>query len=429
MGIGAEIRRARKHRGLTLQQLAERAAITAAHLSKVENEKASLSRRVLEQIAAGLGVEAESLLADRRSDGSGQTVVDRRGRSSAERSLVESLARAMYQDVINEGKPLSEAGWREPRQLASQPGMAVTALLGGMVRLGLIEDDSSRGQFRLRAGANRQHSRVRACLDIQKYRDHFSSDGSRLAPAMQETERLLASLAGVAGEHEMSAALRVSGFSLMIREARLDLGAEDVLAAEVVPGELEAARVRYSARIAYDSLFPSLIGASGDSTAALESLRNRWHAIPACSVSNHLLCDSVAVRSEKPSDAERFWTQKISALKVADAPLSLQLAVCGSWVLWCYLERRQLLPATDEARTKLWAPEILRCLHRYVSVVPEDLATCARQYEDFLKRFETLGRTCDGSDDDIAADVLNSEPRSSSHASVLELFHFPWDDA
>jgi transcriptional regulator with XRE-family HTH domain len=429
MGIGAEIRKARNHRGMTLQQLAERAAITAAHLSKVENEKVSLSRRVLEQIAAGLGLEPESLLPDKRSEGAGQVVVDRRGRSSAERYLVESLARATYQDVIADGEPLSEAGWREPSQLAPESGIATAALLDGMVRLGLIEDEPSGRRFRLRAEANRQHDLVKACLDMQKYRDQFSSDVSRLKRASQEADRLLASLANVANELELRAALAVSGMSLVVRGARLEISTVELPAAQVVHAELETARVRCSPRIAFEALRRSLVGMSEDSTTTLELLRSRWDAIPACSKSNHLLCNSVAVDCQKPSKAEAFWIDKISALKLTNAPPSSLLAVYGSWIVWCYLERRQLLPATDEARTKLWAPEILQCLHRYVSEVPEDLAACARQHERFLQQFETLGGSCDGPDDDIVSDLLDFEPPCTGHANVLELFHFPWDDA
>jgi len=54
--IGSQIRKLRKQRGLTLQQLGERAGLSAAFLSQVEREMTSLSVSSLASIARALEV-------------------------------------------------------------------------------------------------------------------------------------------------------------------------------------------------------------------------------------------------------------------------------------------------------------------------------------------------------------------------------------
>src|SRR5689334_6578356 len=70
LGIGAEIRRHRKRKGITLEALAERAHLTKGYLSKIENGAVPIEKRsTLTKIAKGLGLSladlgAQHFLAD-----------------------------------------------------------------------------------------------------------------------------------------------------------------------------------------------------------------------------------------------------------------------------------------------------------------------------------------------------------------------------
>lgn len=65
--LGARIRALRRHRGLTLRELADRAAVTESFLSQVERGLASPSISTLRRIASGLGESIGSLF-----DGEGE---------------------------------------------------------------------------------------------------------------------------------------------------------------------------------------------------------------------------------------------------------------------------------------------------------------------------------------------------------------------
>lgn len=56
MQIGSVVRRLRAERGLTLQQLADMTSLTAAYISKLENEKVSPSINTLKRLADELAV-------------------------------------------------------------------------------------------------------------------------------------------------------------------------------------------------------------------------------------------------------------------------------------------------------------------------------------------------------------------------------------
>jgi transcriptional regulator with XRE-family HTH domain len=62
--VGAEIRRWRRTRNLTLAQIGERAGLNIGYLSQIENEKAAPSLDALLAIAAALDVPAAWLLID-----------------------------------------------------------------------------------------------------------------------------------------------------------------------------------------------------------------------------------------------------------------------------------------------------------------------------------------------------------------------------
>jgi transcriptional regulator with XRE-family HTH domain len=62
--VGREVRRWRRHRGLTLSQVAERAGLNTGYLSQIENEKAVPSLDALAAIASALDVPVAWLVLD-----------------------------------------------------------------------------------------------------------------------------------------------------------------------------------------------------------------------------------------------------------------------------------------------------------------------------------------------------------------------------
>ena len=56
--LGAEVRRRRRLAGLTLEQLAERAGLTANYIGEVENNKADPSVSTIVALAKGLAINA-----------------------------------------------------------------------------------------------------------------------------------------------------------------------------------------------------------------------------------------------------------------------------------------------------------------------------------------------------------------------------------
>jgi XRE family transcriptional regulator, regulator of sulfur utilization len=96
--LGARIREGRRDRGLTLQELAEAAAVSASMLSSVERGRKAPTIVVLARIADGLGVSLNELIV-----GGGSRVIVRR---------------AGQQDVIDE-----PAGWRREILTPVIPGV------------------------------------------------------------------------------------------------------------------------------------------------------------------------------------------------------------------------------------------------------------------------------------------------------------------
>jgi transcriptional regulator with XRE-family HTH domain len=96
--LGARIQALRRDRGLTLQELAEAAAVSASMLSSVERGRKAPTIVVLARIADGFGVPLNELIA-----GGGSRVIVRR---------------AAQQDVIDE-----PAGWRREILTPVVPGV------------------------------------------------------------------------------------------------------------------------------------------------------------------------------------------------------------------------------------------------------------------------------------------------------------------
>lgn len=74
--IGQRIRRFRKARGLSQEQLAERIDISTTHMSHIENANTKLSLPVFIKIAEALEVRTDSLLYDEPRDTSSRAYSD-----------------------------------------------------------------------------------------------------------------------------------------------------------------------------------------------------------------------------------------------------------------------------------------------------------------------------------------------------------------
>jgi len=64
MTIGENISRIRQDKGLTQAEVAEKAGITQAYLSQIENSLRSMDVKTADKIAAALGVTLNDLMND-----------------------------------------------------------------------------------------------------------------------------------------------------------------------------------------------------------------------------------------------------------------------------------------------------------------------------------------------------------------------------
>lgn len=74
--LGQKLKTARRHRNLTLRDVACKAAVSEGHLSKVENEKIVPSLAVLHRVAGVLGLNLARLFEGPKAD---ETIVSRPG--------------------------------------------------------------------------------------------------------------------------------------------------------------------------------------------------------------------------------------------------------------------------------------------------------------------------------------------------------------
>ena len=97
-GLGAKIRRARRDRDMTLEDLAAASGVSVAHLSRLESGERQPSLDGLLRLAFGLGVPFEELFAEPEEPGPGTVV---RG---AEAPFYESMA-LRFQPLMPEAGP------------------------------------------------------------------------------------------------------------------------------------------------------------------------------------------------------------------------------------------------------------------------------------------------------------------------------------
>jgi len=73
--MATNLRRLRHAKGMTQEELAERAGLSARYIGAIERARVSASVTVLGQVAEALGIEAADLVRGTRTDGSTPAVV------------------------------------------------------------------------------------------------------------------------------------------------------------------------------------------------------------------------------------------------------------------------------------------------------------------------------------------------------------------
>lgn len=142
--LGRHLRSLRKERGLSLDQLSERSGISKASLSKVENDKMSLTYANLQKLSDGLGVEVAELFFTPSGEAPGRPLDARRSidRGDAPATLSTShyvytylhtdlLRRAMTPfRMVLQARTIEEFG-----ELIRHPGEEFIVVLDGTVEV------------------------------------------------------------------------------------------------------------------------------------------------------------------------------------------------------------------------------------------------------------------------------------------------------
>ena len=99
--IGQRIRKFRKARGWSQEQLAERVDISVTHMSHIENANTKLSLSVFAAIAEALEVQADALLYDAPIDSASRAMADIAaiiaGCDARQARIIADIARATKQ--------------------------------------------------------------------------------------------------------------------------------------------------------------------------------------------------------------------------------------------------------------------------------------------------------------------------------------------
>lgn len=109
--VGAQIRRWRSERGLTLAKVAQGAGLNIGYLSQIENDKASPSLACLSAIASALDVPIAWFLVDETRPPEVTRAADRRWRESADGRASRVDARSSDISIVEvEARPGASAG-------------------------------------------------------------------------------------------------------------------------------------------------------------------------------------------------------------------------------------------------------------------------------------------------------------------------------
>ena len=129
--VGAQIRRWRTERGMTLARVAGAAGLNVGYLSQIENDKASPSLACLSALSSALDVPIAWFLVDESRPPDVALAADRRWRvtDSGRASRVDARGSSDISIVEVEAKPGTSAG------LHSHPGDEHHVVLGGRYRM------------------------------------------------------------------------------------------------------------------------------------------------------------------------------------------------------------------------------------------------------------------------------------------------------
>ena len=101
--IGQRIRKIRRERRLSQEELAEQAGISTTHMSHIETGNTKLSLPVFVALARALNVRTDSLLSDEPRDDISETMCDIRvlleGCDARQACIIRDVIRAMKQTL------------------------------------------------------------------------------------------------------------------------------------------------------------------------------------------------------------------------------------------------------------------------------------------------------------------------------------------
>lgn len=124
MNIGERIKRYRKEKRMTQEEVAERAGVTAVSVSRWENGTRDPTFRDVEKIAAALGVTMEELAREPKRGTGLRKIIDGK-LYDTESALILFEFRRKYQDPLNPlffGKNMVHNEWEDAQYLKTERG-------------------------------------------------------------------------------------------------------------------------------------------------------------------------------------------------------------------------------------------------------------------------------------------------------------------
>ena len=124
MNIGERIKRYRKEKRMTQEEVADRAGVTAVSVSRWENGARDPTFRDVEKIAAALGVTMEELTREPKRGTGLRKIIDGK-LYDTESALILFEFRRKYQDPLNPlffGKNMVHNEWEDAQYLKTERG-------------------------------------------------------------------------------------------------------------------------------------------------------------------------------------------------------------------------------------------------------------------------------------------------------------------
>ncbi len=122
MNIGERIRQIREEKGLTQEKVAKWAGVTAASLSRWENEEREPTFRNVEKIAQALGVTMAEMIKEPQKQGAGFRKIIEGKLYDTEKCNVIYKFRRLYKDPIPFMKDYVSKVWEDAEYLKTPKG-------------------------------------------------------------------------------------------------------------------------------------------------------------------------------------------------------------------------------------------------------------------------------------------------------------------